>query len=423
MKIKHKLVLLLGIMLFIIASGIVFYMASVPSRYRKIEIGTAYRKNLTQSITEDGVVEPVRKQVIGIDKNREILEVLVEEGQYVKKGDLLLRLAASDNDKELAVEEINLKLAERELAKAIRDRKAELLDVEYAFRQAEIELAAVKSELEKAKKTLASDKVLYESGAISKSMYEEAVEGEQNKNNEYILKEMERSKAMKALESFDTDKEGQISRLQGNIDILKESIKSLQSKVDADSRADIDGKVVRLDIENEILVYDVSRYIVNLRLRQQDALYIKEGMKAGIKIKGMEEKEYKGTVLQVEAVADASESSGASSRVNVKIDIENPDESLKPGYNVEVKIDLNIKNEAVVVDYESIVKDNDGKKFIYYVKNDVARRVAVTTGIETDYEVEILEGIIQGDRYVVNPPEKMQGRNSVKIWGWRYESR
>ncbi|HWR61096.1 MAG TPA: biotin/lipoyl-binding protein [Clostridia bacterium] len=423
MKIKHKLALLLGIMLLIIAAGTVFYLASVPSGYRKIEIGTAYRKNLTQSITEEGVVEPVRKQAIGIDGEREILEVLVKEGQHVKKGDLLLRLAASDNDKELAVEEINLKLAERELATAIKDRKAELLDVEYAFRQAEIELASAKSELEKAQKTLASDKVLYESGAISKSMYEEAVEDEQSKKNEYILKEMERDKAMQAIESFDTDKEGQLSRLWGNIDILKESIKNLQAKVDADSRADIDGKVVRLDIDQEILVYDVSQYIVNLKLRQQDALYIEKDMTARIKVKGMEEKEYKGTVLTVEDVADTAESGGDSPRVNVKIKLEDPDESIRLGYKVEVKIDLNIKNEAVVVDYESIVQDSDGKKFVYYVKNDVARRVAVTTGIETDYEVEILEGIIQGDRYVVNPPEKMQDRNSVKIWGWRYESK
>jgi len=422
MNIRRKLTVLLGIMLAIIIVGTVFYTASLPSRYRKIEIGTAYRKNLTQSITEEGVVEPFRKQVIAIDKDREILEVLVTEGQPVKKGDLLLRLAASDTDKELAISKINLSLAEQELSKALKDEKKELLAAEYSYKQAEIELTGAGKELEKAQKNLASDKLLYESGAISKNTYEESMENAEDMSNQYLLKEMERNKAQQAMESFDADKAQQISKLQGDIDILKESINSLQSKVDADSRADIDGKAVKVDIDDEILVYDDSQYIVNLQLRQQDALYIKEGMKARIKVAGMEEKEYKGIVLKVDAVADTTEG-GASSRVNVKIKLEDPDDSIKLGYNVEVKIDLNIKNEAVVVDYESIVQDNDGKKFLYYVKNNVARRVAVTTGIETDYEVEILEGIIQGDKYVVNPPEDMQNKNSVKIWGWRYESK
>lgn len=422
MNIRRKLAVLLGIMLVIIVVGTVFYTASVPSRYRKIEIGTAYRKNLTQSITEEGVVEPLRKQVIAIDKDREILEVLVAEGQTVKKGDLLLRLAASDTDKELAIAGINLKLAEQELSKALKDEKKELLAAEYSYKQADIELVEARTEWEKAQKSLASDKLLYENGAISKNTYEEAVENSQNMNNKFLLKEMERNKSRQAVESFDADKAEQISKLHGNIDILKESIASLQAKVDSDSRAEMDGKAVKVDIDDEILVYDDSKYIVNLSLRQQDALYVKEGMKARIKVKGMDEKEYKGTVLKVDAVADASET-GASSRVNVKVDLENPDDSIKLGYNVEVRIDLNIKNEAIVVDYESIVQDHDGKKYLYYVKNDVARRVTVATGIETDYEVEILEGIIQGDRYVVNPPEDMQDKNSVKIWGWRYESK
>jgi hypothetical protein len=225
---------------------------------------------------------------------------------------------------------------------------------------------------------------------------------------------MELNRAYQSLANFDLDKAERIYKLQSNISVVKENIKNLQSKVDADSRADIDGRVVKLDIEDEILVYDLSSYIVNIKLKQQDALYIKDGMKAKLKVKGLDEKEYKGTVLDVAEVAEGS-------KINVKINIDDPDESIKIGYDVEVKIDLNIKMEAVVVDFESIVKDNDGKKYIYFVKNNLARKVPVTTGIETDFEVEIIEGIIQGDSYVVNPPEKMLDVSSMKIWGWRYE--
>jgi multidrug efflux pump subunit AcrA (membrane-fusion protein) len=96
---------------------------------------------------------------------------------------------------------------------------------------------------------------------------------------------------------------------------------------------------------------------------------------------------------------------------------------IKVGYDAEVKIDLSIKEGAVVVSFESILQDNDGKKYIYYVEDNMARRRPVATGIETSFEVEITEGILQGDRYVVNPPPEMQEESSVKIWGWRYESK
>lgn len=423
MKIKRKLGLLLGIVLLIIMIGTAAYIASVPSRYRKIEISTAQRKNLAQSISEEGVVEPVRKQVIDIDTTHKVSEVLVQEGQDVKKGDLILKFSNSDNQYELEVEEINLKLAERELAKTIKNEKSDYMDVEYTYKQAEIALASAEAVLASAQKTLSSDKQLFESGAISKTKYEESVDNEKSKKNDFLLKEMELKRAFQTLADFDLDKDEQIYKLQSNINIIKENIKRLKVKVDSDTRADIDGRVVKLDVEDEILIYDINEYIVNLQLSQQDSLYIEEGMRAKIKVRGMEEKEYKGTVLSVDDVAIAPAGGGTGSKINVKIRIDNPDKSIKAGYAVDVKIELNIKAGAVVVDYESIVQDKDGKKFIYYVKSDVARRVAVSTGIETDFEVEIIEGLIQGDRYVVNPPEKMQDKNSMKIWGWRYESK
>jgi HlyD family secretion protein len=167
----------------------------------------------------------------------------------------------------------------------------------------------------------------------------------------------------------------------------------------------------------------MSKHMVNIQLKQQEALHIKEGMKAKVKVKGLDEKEYEGTVMDVDDVALSSESGGKGSKVNVEISIDNPNERIKIGYEVEVKIELSIKNEAVVVDFESIMQDKDGKKYIYFVKDNRAQRRPVSTGIETSFEVEIIEGIIQGDKYVVNPPEEMQEKSSMKIWGWRYESK
>lgn len=432
MKMKHKLGLLLGIVLLISIISIVVIVASVPSKHRKIAISTAKLKKLAQTVTVDGVVEPNKKQVIKLDTTQKVLEVLAAEGQEVKKGDLILKLDSSDNQYELSVEERNLKLAEKELAKVIKNEKIDKNDVEYSHKDAEIAFEDAKAALESAQNVLDADKLLFEKGAISKSQYDKSVEAVKKRTNELALKAMELDRASQSLANYDLDRDEKIYKLSSNINLIKDNINNLKSKVDADTRANIDGKIAKLEVEadqyptldnSEIHIYDMSRYIVNIELRQQDALYIKEGMRAKIKVKGLDEAEYKGTVFSVDDVATTSSGGGSGSRVGVKISIDEPDERIKIGYDVEVKIELSMKEEAVVVDFESIIKDTDGTKYIYYVENDLARKRIVSTGIETSFEVEITEGIIPGDRYVVNPPEEMQEKTTMKIWGWRYESK
>lgn len=422
MNINKKLVLLLGIILMIFIIGIMTIIASVPSKHRKIEISTAQRKNLTQILNVEGVVEPNKKQVISMDPSQKVIEVIADEGTDIKKGDLILKLDNSDNQYRLSIEEINLKLAERELSKVLNNEQSDKKDVEYSYKQAEIEFHEARSELEIAQNMAAADKILYEKGAISKSQYEDSVKNIKSKENILTLKTMELDRAALSLANFDLGRDEQIFKLRSDISLIKENMDNLKSKVDAETRADMDGRVVKLDVDKEILIYDMSRHIVNIQLKQQDSLYVKEGMKAEIKVKGLDEKKYKGTVTDIDEIALTS-NGGGGSKINVQIVIDNPDEDIKIGYDVEVKLDISIKPEAVVVDFESIIQDNDGKKYIYYVENDIARRRIVSTGIETSFEVEITEGIIHGDRYVVNPPPEMQEKNTMKIWGWRYESK
>ena len=432
MKVKQKLGLLLGIILLISIISITTIIAAVPSKHRKIVISTAHKKNLVQTVTVEGVVEPNKKQIINLDSAQKVLEVFATVGQEIKKGELVLKLDSSDNQYKLSVEEINLKLSERELSKLLKNEKTDKKDVEYSFKQAEIAYADGSAGLESAQNSLAADKLLFENGAISRNQYEESQKNVRDQENRMTLKAMEMNRASQSLADFDLDKDEQVFKLGSSISLIKQNISNLKSKVDADTRANIDGKVVKLEVEtdqyptddnSQILIYDMSKHMVNIQLKQQEALYIKEGMKVSIKVKGLDEKEYKGTVIDVDDVALTSVSGGKGSKVNVKISIDNPDERIKIGYDVEVKVDLSIKDEAVVVDFESIIQDNDGKKFIYFVKDNLAQRRPVSTGIETSFEVEIIEGIIQGDRYIVNPPEEIQEKSSMKIWGWRYESK
>lgn len=432
MKTRYKLFLILGIIIIISFVSIANIISFVPYKYRKIAISTAQMKNLTQSFTVEGVVAPSKKQVIDINPPNKVLEVYVDEGQEIKKGDLILKLDSSEDQHRLNIEEINLKLAERELSKLLRNEGDDKKDVENSHKLAELAFEDAKANLETARSALVANELLLEDGAISKIQLEESEQNLRAKEYELALKTMELDRAYQSLSNFNLNKEEQIFELESNINLINENIGYLKSKVDAVTKSDIDGRVVKLEINqdmnpsqesSQVLIYDMSKYIVNTQFKQQEVVYIKEGMKAKIKIKGIEEKEYNGIVVDVDQIATSSLHDDSTSKFNARIIIDDSDERIRMGYEAEVKVDLNIKPDAVVVNFEAIIEDRDGRKYIYFVENDIARRKAVSTGIETSFEVEITEGIIQGDRYVVNPTEKMQSKNSMKIRGWRYESR
>src|SRR5690554_474524 len=91
MKTKTKLLLLLGIISVIFAISFNRIIAPMTSKFRKTVISSAQKKNLAQTVTLEGVVEPIDKQIIEINSTSKVLDIFVEEGQEIKKGGLLLK--------------------------------------------------------------------------------------------------------------------------------------------------------------------------------------------------------------------------------------------------------------------------------------------------------------------------------------------
>lgn len=48
------------------------------------------------------------------------------------------------------------------------------------------------------------------------------------------------------------------------------------------------------------------------------------------------------------------------------------------------------------------------------VKDGVARKRQVRTGISDEMRVEILDGVSSGDRVILNPPEKLEDGSLVR---------
>ena len=99
------------------------------------------------------------------------------------------------------------------------------------------------------------------------------------------------------------------------------------------------------------------------------------------------------------------------------ITINNVDEQIKVGYEADVEIALEEKENSVAVNFEVIQTDEEGKKYLFILENDIAKKRIVETGLETDFEIEITSGLKEGEKYITNPPEGLQDGETVKIFG------
>lgn len=211
-------------------------------------------------------------------------------------------------------------------------------------------------------------------------------------------------------------------------DSIKAEIDNLNAKIEQSNiRSNVDGRVMRVDAkENQvpkagdmIIVDDISQYKVSIDMSQYDAMKVAKGQKAIVKIKGNDQKKYTGSVTDVGQIAQVKADAKATNqeaKVNVIVTLDNADDSIKVGYEADAEIVFNEKRNVVCMGFDS-VKEEKGtkKKYVYIVnsKNKISKRY-ISTGIETDDYMEVIDGLNEGEKYVSNPPDTLKDGDIVE---------
>lgn len=197
----------------------------------------------------------------------------------------------------------------------------------------------------------------------------------------------------------------------------------------------IDGKVVQLNAhEGEVVVTgtmnnpasviaviaDLAEILAEADVGETEVVGIKLGQPAKIKVDAVTDKDYVGRVVEIGSSATQRVGAGAGMRYfKVKSAIENADERLRPGMTAQVSITTLSEPNAVVVPIQAVVErvpptpgakktdtvDENApkKKYVFVVKDGVAKMTEVTTGISDTTNVAIRSGLKAGDKIVTGP--------------------
>lgn len=97
--------------------------------------------------------------------------------------------------------------------------------------------------------------------------------------------------------------------------------------------------------------------------------------------------------------------------ITVRAELPNEDGTLRPGMFMTVTLRAQEVNALMIP--EAAIVPEQGKTFVYVVENDVARRREVTIGRRTPGEVEIITGLAESERVIIEGTQKV--RDHVRV--------
>jgi len=158
-----------------------------------------------------------------------------------------------------------------------------------------------------------------------------------------------------------------------------------------------------------ILTLDDSRKILcDLKIPEVYVAILKKNLKLTATFSAYENKTYKGKIESVASRVDAQTRS-----ILARAKINNESLEIIPGSLLEIKILYNEKNALSIPD--TSVMYEGSKKFIYkIIENNMIKKIEIETGVRNQGNLEVLKGLIQGDKIIAEGLTKVRPGMKVK---------
>lgn len=162
-----------------------------------------------------------------------------------------------------------------------------------------------------------------------------------------------------------------------------------------------------------ITVQNLEDLKLTVDLTQNDAKDIKLNQKAIIKSTGAD---ITGDVSFISPIAiTLGNPIDGESYLNIDISNLNSIEGLRVGFSNEIDILVGEEKDILTVKAESLKIEKGNKKYVFVVKDNIVEKREVLVGLQGDTEVEILEGVDEGEEVILNPLGNLNTGIIVKV--------
>lgn len=368
--------------------GAVLVAAVLVSKFRgggdtkEVEMATAEFRLIKSSILASGTLAfreqiELTPEVIG-----QVVRVHVEESDPVSRGDLVITL----------------------------DPKTYQAQVDQASARTRMQAIAIERQrllIENLEERYARQKSMFEKKLVDEDSFERL--------------ENELSLARVDLRSFQESLSQSQAALNQAEELLAKTV----------IRSPIDGIVIQIEVEagetviagttnipgsTMMVIADPSETLTEVRVDEADIAQVEIGQQADIYAAAYPDTALRGTVQSIAAVARQTPGQQSLSFL-VKILLDEQDDlKIRPGMSVRADIYTQSAEETLAVPIQAVLFDEDSgdeeededtrsgdRAYVFLVEDGKAVRRDVRTGLSSDADQEIVEGLDKGDRVVSGP--------------------
>ncbi|MBI2560356.1 MAG: efflux RND transporter periplasmic adaptor subunit [Planctomycetes bacterium] len=380
-KSTSKVVLIiLGVLLFI-AGGIIsklIFRSSVPTTtlqasenegansvvLEHVKVKKVSRQTVYRTLTLPGDILPYEQASLYAMVAGYLEEIRYDKGDYVKKGDLIAKIAVPELEAEL----------QRNAA----------------------ELKQYKAALERDQANLNLKKLIYTRLANIQDKNPDMVSVEQvdeaRGGYEVAQAELELTKAM--------------------IDVAQANYQKTKTLLAySEIRAPYDGIItarwvdpgaliqVATTSQKEVLpivhIMNIETVRIQFYVPETDVPFIKEGNRISLNLRNPSGKPFEGQITRF-----ARALKGETRSMLAEVEIPNKEHQLKAGMYTIVTVTLEEHHNTITVPAEVVITEKE-KYYVYTVENDIVKKLPVRTGINDGIQVEILEGLTGEEMVIV----------------------
>ncbi|NWF82990.1 MAG: efflux RND transporter periplasmic adaptor subunit [Bryobacteraceae bacterium] len=460
---KRKWKWILGVVFVAVAGG--GTLAAIRMKNNGIvtvQTGKAVRQDLTSLVTASGEIKPLKYINIGANVMGRITDIYVKEGDRVHRNQVLAKLESVQAEADVAAQNAALNSALAEAAAAEAGLKA--MDENMRTAQAAVDRA--KAELERARLDYERASQLWKEKLVAKQEFD-------SRKAQYDSLEAGLREAQARMSQMKAQREqtaAQLAVSQRRVAQVRATLNRFSDVLQKHNAVTpIDGIVTNLPVrvgetvvpgvQNSsasliMTIADMSLITAEVKVDETDIVNVKLGQAADVTIDAIPGKTFRGKVMEIGntailrstglAASQSAVSSQEAKDFKVVVALDNPPAEIRPGLSCTAKVitatrakalsipiqaltvrqrgDLEPESKAgnvqaaANVDPEKQKKAKEELQGVFVVKNGVARFREVKTGITGATDIEVLEGLNEGEEIITGSYKVIRTlRNDAKV--------
>lgn len=360
-----------------------------------VKVTPAAKTSISQTVNAEAVVFPLHQATVAPKITSTIVDFKIQRGSRVKQGQLLAVLENRDLSAQAEASKGDFDQANATYVMTLNSGLPQQLQ------KAELDAATAKSSFDAAQKLYDSRKDLYQQGAIPRRDLDagEVALAQARSQNEQAQKQLADLQRL--------GKEQLAKAAQGTKESAEGHYRAAAAQLSySEIRSPIDGVVTDrplyvgdLATANQpiLTVMDISTLVAKAHIPQADAVLLKVGDPAELKVPNVEEP-ITGRVSLISPALDPG-----STTIEVWVEARKPNPALKPGMTVSVAMIAKTVKDAVAVPTASVFKNADGAYYVLLAGTDnKASQKPVQLGVKNAELAQIVSGINAGDPVITS---------------------